>query len=162
VAAESFGAKPGRLLGIDVRSIELASELAPAEHSPATLRQPIVGDLDPATAWRREGFYKGSRWTLGDASLLDLGWQVAEGDTHLVVRLQKLPVGEGPSGGLRVGVNGIELAFSRREGRQMWFSLYRNLREINTIRLVSPTFVATQADDAGQRLGVQLGSLSIR
>ena len=155
---EAIGAAgPGPALGIDVDAVVITEDGA-AVPPIRTLEQPVATQLDPSTVWRRSGFYRGRNWTDGNATLDNLSWSVPEGARTLVLSLHgMLPERRDLTlPGVRVLINGIELLPDRASGNDLIFRLYDGLREINRVRILSPTVSPRDLRNARDRreLGV--------
>ena len=138
---EAIGAAgPGPALGIDIDAVIITEDGA-AVPPINTLEQPVATRLDPSTVWRRSGFFRDHNWTDGDATLDNLRWPVPEGTRTLVLSLHGMRPERRDLAlpGVRVLINGIELIPDRVSGDDLVFRLYEGLREINRVRILSPT-----------------------
>jgi hypothetical protein len=152
-------------LGIDVRAIEITGDLEVAELPIRSNRQVISSDsLSPAQLWYSSGFYADKGWTNGDATMASLSWQVQPGHSLLTLSLHPILGNQDLTRlGIRLHVNGVELALVAASDQQLRFRLYQGVEVINTIRIVSSTFVPKErgtGNDARQ-LGVPVRQLSI-
>ncbi len=161
----AFGAAgPDRALGVAVDSVVLAREEV-GFPSVRTIAQQASGDLVPGEVWRRSGFYRDRAWTDGDGVLDGLRWPVPEGVRTLVLSLEPMRPKRSnvvlPR--LRLLVNGLELRRERASDDEVVFRLFQGLREINQIRIVSPTVSARDLGRSHDRrqLGVPVRRLSL-
>jgi hypothetical protein len=107
-----------RFLGIDVRAIELGDDPEVLEQPLRNTCQPIAGLVEPAEIWRKHGFFPGGlNWTDGDGSFFALCWPVPEEHRFLVLQMHRAHPFRGDLDrlGVRVMVNGIDLAFDHHE-----------------------------------------------
>jgi len=160
----SVGAAPaGPPLGLDVASVELAPDRESAILATRGRRQPLAGELAPETVWERAGFYGDFGWTNGSALLTSLAWEVPAGSRHLVVTLHPVHPHRASPGrlGVRVLVNGVELEPDAAAGDELRFGLYRDLQQVEEVRVLSSTFVPREltGNPDDRTLGVPIRSL---
>jgi hypothetical protein len=167
LSPQELAAANGQIeLGIDVQAIEIAGDLEVAELPIRSNRQVISSSsLSPAQVWHRSGFYQDNGWTDGDATMVSLSWQVPAGHDLLAVSLFPILGDRKDLARLDVHllVNGVELALAEAGDHQLRFRLYEGIEEINTIRIVSNTFVPKAQGDSNdsRRLGVPVQQLSL-
>jgi hypothetical protein len=165
--ASEVGARPtSPPLGVDVTAVEVVTDPVIAAMPMRTLRQPIVGELEPERVWRRQGFYPDFGWTDGDGRLEGLEWQVAPDDRELELELHPVhPQADHPELlDLHVVVDGLDLVPLDIEPRIARFRLPPKLDTIRSVEILSSTFVPREQgrSDDGRTLGVPVQRLTLR
>lgn len=163
---DEVGAAPSSPpLGLDVASVELATDRESAVLATRSRRQPVEGELAPDAVWDRTGFYDDFGWTDGCGLLTSLAWEVPAGSRRLVLTLHPAhPQGTNPGRlGVRVLVNGVELRTGATTATELRFDLYHGLRRIEEVRVLSSTFVPRQltGNPDNRTLGVPIRSLRL-
>jgi len=104
-------------------------------------------------------------WTNGDSNIVDIGYDVKAEDNYLALKtfgwspfksdINKL--------GLKIATNGSSLKFSHTKNSAYYFILDKNIKQINEIRIISPTFVPKELgiNNDTRRLGIDVASIEI-
>jgi len=145
---EQIGATPSQTpLGLDLASIELVPGSGALGEPTRRPRQVLAPRVLPELVADRSGFYRDNNWTDGNGVLSSLAISVSESQRVLIVACRggHPALEDRDRLGLGVRVNGIELAFAGQQGKEMAFTLFRGLREIEEIRITSATFVPSQS-----------------
>jgi hypothetical protein len=160
--AGSLGGPP---LGLDLLGL---ATLPDPSAAPPEFGDPAPADsgptIDVAAVRKKKGFFADHNWTDGEGVLSNIHVVPAPGDDAVAVSLLGGPPPDGAAApGLRLFVNGVELARVAGTQHVHTFRLAPRFPVIRSIRIVSPRFVPA---DEGQgndrrRLGVAVESIRI-
>ena len=113
-----------------------------------------------------ENFYDDKIWSNGNGILKCPAYKIEPTAKYLILKtygwnpysadLNKLK--------LRISVNGANLAFSHKDNNAYYFTLSKNIKEINEIRIVSSTFIPKELNinsNDTRVLGIDVQSIQI-